>query len=76
MKAALRYFLVPLFLIPLSATVSQAQTQPRPWQQVTAPSTSEVAANFKSPPHEYGAIAGFTELEQRGPGNSQAADSR
>ena len=62
MKATLRLFLVPLFLFPLSATVSQAQVQAqRPWQQVTVPSTSEVAANFKSPPHEYGAIAPFTD---------------
>jgi len=45
--------------LPLAATVTQAQA-PRPWQQVTVPSTSEVAANFKSPPHEYGAIAAFT----------------
>ena len=68
MKATLRYFLVLLFLLPIlflphTATVAQAQTQAqatRPWQQVTVPSTSEVAANFKSPPHEYGAISAFT----------------
>ena len=64
MKATLRYILAPLFLVPLiflphTTTVAQAQAA-RPWQQVTVPSTSEVAANFKSPPHEYGAIAAFT----------------
>ena len=31
----------------------------RPWQQVTVPSVREAAANFKSPPHEYGAIQPF-----------------
>ena len=31
----------------------------RPWQQVTVPSVREVAANFKAPPHEYGAIQPF-----------------
>jgi len=28
----------------------------RPWQQITVPSVREAAANFKAPPHEYGAI--------------------
>jgi hypothetical protein len=68
MKAVLRYFLAPLFLGSLlflanTAMVAQTQAQAqaaRPWQQVTVPSTSEVAANLKSPPHEYGAIAPFT----------------
>jgi hypothetical protein len=60
MKAALRVFLFPL-LFPLLATVSLAQTQSlRPWQEITVPSTSEVAANLKAPPREYGAIAAFT----------------
>jgi hypothetical protein len=67
MKAVLRYFLVPLFLIsflilPQRAIVAQAQSA-RPWQQVTVPSTSEVATNFKEPPHEYGAISPFTGWE-------------
>jgi hypothetical protein len=42
---------------------AHAQTQAqaaRPWQQVTVPTTNEVAANFKAPPHEYGAISPFT----------------
>ena len=60
MKAALRVFLVPLFLSPLSAMVSlvQAQSQ-RPWQEITVLSVSQAAANFKSPPREYGAILPF-----------------
>ncbi len=31
----------------------------RPWQQVTFPTLREVASNFKTPPHEYGAIQPF-----------------
>jgi hypothetical protein len=31
----------------------------RPWQQITTPSLREVAANFKTPPREYGAIQPF-----------------
>jgi hypothetical protein len=31
----------------------------RPWQEITIPSAVDVAANFKSPPHEYGAIQPF-----------------
>jgi len=59
MKAALKLSLFPL-LFPLLATVSLAQAQTlRPWQELTDPSISEVAANFKSPPHEYGAILPF-----------------
>ena len=50
-----------ILLFPFLAMVSQAQAPPqRPWQEITVPSTSEVAANFKSPPHEYGAISPFT----------------
>ena len=50
-----------ILLFPFLATVLQAQAPPqRPWQEITVPSTSEVAANFKSPPHEYGAISPFT----------------
>jgi hypothetical protein len=51
MKTVLR-----ILLLPLAATVVFAQ---RPWQQVTVPPLSEVAANFKAPPHEYGAIQPF-----------------
>ena len=46
-----------LAMIPLLAAVLPAQ---RPWQQITVPSVRDVAANFKAPPHEYGAIQPFT----------------
>jgi len=60
MKATRKLPLVPI-LFSLFATVSLAQTQSqRPWQEITVPSTGEVAANFKAPPREYGAIAAFT----------------
>jgi len=51
MKAALKFSLLPLL-----CAISPAQ---RPWQQITVPSTGEVAANFKAPPREYGAIQPF-----------------
>jgi len=28
----------------------------RPWQQISLPSVNEAAANFRTPPREYGAI--------------------
>jgi hypothetical protein len=48
-------------LISLSIALLLAAALPaqRPWQQVTAPSLSQATANFKSPPHEYGAIQPF-----------------
>jgi hypothetical protein len=52
MKAALNILLFP-FLVP----VLLAQ---RPWQEITVPTVSQAAANFKAPPHEYGAINAFT----------------
>jgi hypothetical protein len=45
-----------LALASLLAGVSPAQ---RPWQKVTVLSAGEVAAHFKAPPHEYGAIQPF-----------------
>src|ERR1035437_1071989 len=45
-----------LALIPLLAARLPAQ---RPWQQITVPSVREAAANFKTPPREYGAIQPF-----------------
>jgi hypothetical protein len=39
--------------------LSSAAFAQRPWQQVTVPSLRDVAANFKTPPHEYGAIQPF-----------------
>ena len=53
---------IALAILSLLAAVLQAQ---RPWQQVTVPSSREVAANFKAPPHEYGAIQPF--LSWNGP---------
>jgi hypothetical protein len=41
------------FICPLAVPAQ------RPWQQITIPSLREVAANFKSPPREYGAIQPF-----------------
>ena len=48
--------LTTLAMVPLLAAVLPAQ---RPWQQITVPSLREAAANFKAPPHEYGAIQPF-----------------
>jgi len=45
-----------IFLLPFLAPVMLAQ---RPWQEITVPTVGEVAANFKAPPHEYGAIQPF-----------------
>jgi hypothetical protein len=49
-------------LAGLLAAVSPAQ---RPWQQIAVPSAGEVAARFKTPPREYGAIQPF--LSWNGP---------
>jgi hypothetical protein len=42
-----------LVFVPLMAGTLLAQ---RPWQQIAVPPVREVAANFKTPPREYGAI--------------------
>jgi hypothetical protein len=47
---------IQLLLFPLCAASLLAQ---RPWQELTVPSLREVAANFKLPPPEYGAIQPF-----------------
>ena len=39
-----------LLIVPLTLFAQQ------PWQQTTVPTTREVAANFQTPPREYGAI--------------------
>ena len=57
MKAAFKVSLFPL-LFPLLTAMSLAQAL-RPWQEIVDPSISDAAANFKSPPHEYGAILPF-----------------
>ncbi len=56
MKTTLAILLFPFFATALQA---QAPAQ-RPWQEVTVPTVGQAAANFKSPPHEYGAISPFT----------------
>ena len=42
-----------LILVPLMAGALLAQ---RPWQRIVVPPAGDVAANFKTPPREYGAI--------------------
>ena len=61
MKLAGKLPLISLFAPTVFAPMSLAQSQQpdRPWQQVVVPSTREVAANFKAPPREYGAIQPF-----------------
>jgi hypothetical protein len=49
-----RLTIVVIFVLFALAAMAQ-----RPWQQITVPSLREVAANFKTPPHEYGAIQPF-----------------
>jgi hypothetical protein len=58
MKAAFKVCLVSLFAPMMFASMMFAQDS-RPWQQVTVPSTAEVAANLKAPPREYGAMQQF-----------------
>ena len=48
--------LAPALLIP-AATAQQPSA--RPWQEITVPTVAQAAQNFKSPPHEYGAIQAF-----------------
>ena len=45
-----------LAMVLLLAPVLPAQ---RPWQQITFPPVRDVAANFREPPHEFGAIQPF-----------------
>ena len=63
--------LFPVLFFTVLTTAAQAQAaaqapaqapapaQARPWQVITVPSTAEVAANFVSPPREYGAMQQF-----------------
>ena len=46
-----------LAIVSLCAFTLMAQ---RPWQQITVPPVREAAANFKTPPREYGAIRWLT----------------
>ena len=48
MKAAIR-------ILALAACAAGLMAQ-RPWQEITVPSVREAAANFRTPPREYGAI--------------------
>jgi hypothetical protein len=60
MKLALKVGLVSLFSPILCAPLSAQQAaSARPWQEIVVPSVGEVAANFKTPPREYGAIQPF-----------------
>jgi len=52
----MRKILIGVAMLPLLVALAWAQ---RAWQELTLPSLNEVAANFKSPPHEYGAIQPF-----------------
>ena len=49
----------PVIRIIFFAVLAPLLTAQRPWQEITVPSVREVAGNFKSPPHEYGAIQPF-----------------
>ena len=51
MQTAIKVLVFPLLAVALLAQ--------RPWQQITVPSLREAAANFKTPPREYGAIQPF-----------------
>jgi hypothetical protein len=59
MKLVPSLCLVSFFCPLLLAQQATPSAGSRPWQQVTVPSTREVAANFKAPPREYGAIQPF-----------------
>ena len=48
MNTKLRSFVFLLLPLPLAAQ--------QPWQKITVPSSGEVAAHFRTPPREYGAI--------------------
>jgi len=61
-----------LAIIPLLAAVLPAQ---RPWQEITFPSVKDVAANFREPPHEYGAIQPFMSWNGRTPTRGRQGSS-
>jgi hypothetical protein len=83
MKLAPRLSLVSLLVPMMFAQMLPAQGKapdqapaPRPWQQVTVPSTREAAANFKAPPREYGAIQPFQSWNGTDPAEVRARISR
>jgi hypothetical protein len=65
-----------------SSAFSFAQVAPsaspavRPWQQITVPTVGEAAANFKSPPREYGAIQPFASWNGADPAEVRTRISR
>ena len=77
-KFCLVSLLVPVSITPMLLAQDKAPAQPaqRPWQQVTVPSTREVAANFKAPPREYGAIQPFQSWNGTDPAEVRARISR
>jgi len=59
MNAALKLSVLSfLFSMPVTMSLGQSEVQ-RPWQALSDPTVVEAAANFKNPPHEYGAILPF-----------------
>jgi hypothetical protein len=48
-----------LWMLAVLSLLSAVATAERPWQQIAVPSLREAAANFKTPPREYGAIQPF-----------------
>ena len=77
MKLAPQLSLYSLFApILFAPTFAQCQQPDRPWQQVVVPSTREVAANFKAPPREYGAIQPFQSWNGTDPAEVRARISR
>src|ERR1700710_532116 len=69
-------------LLLSSGVLSSAQVAPsasadtRPWQRLTVPTVGEAAANFKSPPREYGAIQPFASWNGADPAEVRARISR
>jgi hypothetical protein len=68
-------------LLVSSGMVSHAQvlspaSDVRLWQKITVPTVGEVAANFKSPPREYGAIQPFASWNGADPAEVRARISR
>jgi hypothetical protein len=74
-KLPLVSMLLSMILAPMLLAQSSGQEQ-MPWQQVTVPSTREVAANFKAPPREYGAIQPFQSWNGTDPAEVRARISR
>jgi hypothetical protein len=78
MKLASKLCLASLVAAMLYGPIvlAQAQQSDRPWQQVIVPSTRDIAANFKAPPREYGAIQPFQSWNGADPAEVRARISR